>query len=377
MKAKESILIIGASTRAAAFSALRASFVPCCHDMFADIDLQEQADARCVADYPAGLLHAGRSRPPSAWLYTGALENHPRMVDRLAAVSPLLGNTGPVLRRVRHPRELSSALRRAGLECPRFSSEPNGIPIDGSWLVKPRRSAGGKDVAAWMGQPLAGHGQRDWYLQERIEGQAIAAVYLADGHRGQFLGATEQLIGRAWGAPGEFSYAGSVGPLPLTSAEQTACERIGAALAADFGLRGLFGVDAVRNAAGIWPVEVNPRYPASAEVLERVSGISLIGAHVAACRGAFSAEIPVRELPAAHRFAGKLIHYALEDREATTPFVARLMSQRGGDRLMPLVADIPRPGTRLRAGWPICTLLADGANREGVLNELTRRGNDL
>jgi len=52
------------------------------------------------------------------------------------------------------------------------------------------------------------------------------------------------------------------------------------------------------------------------------------------------------------------------------------MSQRGDDRLLPLVADVPRPGT-LRAGWPLCTLLAAGAGRHEVLDQLTRRARDL
>lgn len=373
MPTNETILILGASTRAAAFSALSAGFVPFCADMFADADLLAVAEARCVAGYPAGLLDAARNGPPGDWLYTGALENHPRLLDRVTALRPLLGNGGRVLRRVRDPVQVNAALVKAGLPCPRIANAPDGLPRDGRWLVKPRRSAGGKDIGPLIGRSFAGR-QHGWYFQERIEGQSIAAVYLADGQKARLVGATEQLIGTAWGAPGAFSYAGSIGPLRLPPDEWATCERIGAALAAEFGLRGLFGVDAVRNAAGIWPVEVNPRYPASAEVLERASGASLVGAHVAACRGGATV---LRHGESIGRGAGKLIVYARRDEPASAEFVERLIAQRGPDPLVPLVADIPRPGTRLLPGWPVCTLLADGGSREEVLESLHRQAGQV
>ena len=100
---KERLLIVGASVRAAAFSALRAGFRPLAADKFADTDLTACCPARRVADYPRGLPAAVSAWPPCGWMYTGALENHPALVDRLAASRPLDGNPGPVLRRIRDP----------------------------------------------------------------------------------------------------------------------------------------------------------------------------------------------------------------------------------------------------------------------------------
>ena len=42
-------------------------------------------------------------------------------------------------------------------------------------------------------------------------------------------------------------------------------------------LRGLFGVDAVRTEAGLYVIEVNPRYTASMELIERATNCSLVG----------------------------------------------------------------------------------------------------
>ena len=79
-------------------------------------------------------------------------------------------------------------------------------------------------------------------------------------------------------------YAGSLGPLPLDPRRHASLTRIGEVLAREFDLRGLFGVDFIDDGAEPWPIEVNPRYTASIEVLERALSFSAVGWHVAACR---------------------------------------------------------------------------------------------
>ena len=97
----ESITIVGASARAAAQSALRAGLRPFAGDLFADADLAGACPTVQVPQYPDGLEGLLASAPAGGWMYTGALENHPDLVDRLAEMRPLWGNRGDVLRRVR------------------------------------------------------------------------------------------------------------------------------------------------------------------------------------------------------------------------------------------------------------------------------------
>src|SRR5919206_4940372 len=82
--AAEHLLIFGASTRAAAFSALRAGLRPWCADLFADADLQARRPAmRLPGKYPDGFLDLVATELPGPWLYTGGLENHPPLVGRM------------------------------------------------------------------------------------------------------------------------------------------------------------------------------------------------------------------------------------------------------------------------------------------------------
>ena len=72
--------------------------------------------------------------PPGPWLYTGALENRPAFVERLAQLRPLWGNGPEVLRRVRSPFALAARLRQAGLACPAVG-RTTGEVAPGRWLV--------------------------------------------------------------------------------------------------------------------------------------------------------------------------------------------------------------------------------------------------
>ena len=68
MSAGPSLLIFGASVRAAAFSALRAGLQPWCADLFADADLRARCPTiRVPAEvYPDGFLHHMTCEVPGA-----------------------------------------------------------------------------------------------------------------------------------------------------------------------------------------------------------------------------------------------------------------------------------------------------------------------
>src|SRR5262249_18435246 len=106
-----------------------------------------------------------------------------------------------------------------------------------------------------------------------------AAVYVADGSSARLLGVTRMLVGEAWLHARAFHYCGSIGPVRTQPPLLEALERLGNALAKGFGLFGLFCVDFVMRAAIPWPLEVNPRYTASVEVLEYSSGLRALALH--------------------------------------------------------------------------------------------------
>jgi predicted ATP-grasp superfamily ATP-dependent carboligase len=365
------LLICGATARAAALSALRAGIRPVTFDLFADTDLTALCRAGRIAAerYPAAFVDSALSVAPCAWLYTGSLENHPGLVDRISERHRLMGNVGAVLRAVRDPFRLSAALREAGIAVPGVRARADGLPRDGSWLVKPRASAGGLGI-----EPL-GDGTcfpPDAYFQERIDGARLSAVFLADRAGAELVGITRQLAGcgRA-----RFAYAGNVGPWPTSLPARLRIADLGRVVANRFTLAGLFGIDFILRDDVPWPVEVNPRYTASVEVLELATARALVRDHVRAVEAGTSdgpervAELDSPGSPAsparpAGPFVGKAVVYAEGAGRFPALGVADRLLVTADAGWQTAIADVPARDTAFQAGDPVLTVFATGATVE-------------
>jgi uncharacterized protein len=386
--------IVGASTRAAAASAVRAGFRPIAADLFADADLRRIATATRISPYPEGLVDWMRATEPPAWMYTGALENHPELVDQMAWIAPLVGNPGDVLKRVRSPWELEKVLRSAGLPFPEIRESADGLPRDGSWLAKTYRGASGSGVRSWEREARSEERDElasgDAVYQRRIKGVPCAALYVAAGGAAALIGVTRQLVGEPWLNSHGFQYAGSIGPHPIGEAAREALVRIGNALAVDFDLIGLFGVDFVLDGDDAWTLEVNPRYTASAEVVERFTGVRAIELHTEACglenqgrAGSSSTPITrawrVSELKlglggedAPVLCWGKAILFAQRDVTLTERFAEMALAEAVRES-WPTLADVSPAGTVVDEGRPVLTMFAEGADVAEVETKLRQR----
>jgi predicted ATP-grasp superfamily ATP-dependent carboligase len=354
----EEITIIGASARGAAQSARRAGFAPYASDLFADVDLCETCPVTRVAQYPSQLECILRASQSGGWFYTGALENFPDLLKRWSAIRPLLGNGGSVVSRVRDPLQVAHCLRRAGLRFAEVTLSDRQLPRDGSWIRKPLRSAGGMHVERLEAASPAAI-MKPCYFQRYIDGTPCSAVYVAARGKAVLLGVTRQLL-----THGSYRYRGSLGPMAISSRESDELTNIGNVIAVEFGLAGLFGVDAVMNEWGVWPVEVNPRYTASIEILERALGVPSIGYHVTACR---SGALPKPFALTATRIAGKVICFAKRDLTVNLDLRAVLDD----------VADVPAVGTSIREGLPVASILRSGCDEADVERKLQSALNTL
>jgi len=268
---------------------------------------------------------------------------------------------------VRDPFRLADALAAEGIPFPPIRRTDKDLPVDGSWLRKPKRGGGGAGISAWRGGRSSPIAAPAWFFQKRVAGRPCSAVFVGDGRGAVFLGATWQMVGTPWTGAGPFAYAGSLGPIELSLDLPNRWERIGQVLARRFGLVGVFGVDAVLDGEALWPIEVNPRYTASVEVLERAFEIDAIRIHVDACRGG---RLP-KELPqAARAWCGKAILYARVDLRVPPDF-ERFAQEAISAWPWPDLADVPAAGTRIRARAPAVTVLAEAAS-ERALHDLLR-----
>lgn len=364
------LLIVGASARAAAFSALRAGLLPWCVDLFADLDLQQRcAVTRMTERYPQGFQRFLESERIGPWMYTGALENHARFVQGMARQRPLWGNAKDALTRCRDPKYVSNVLRSVGMPAPEVDPGVETFSPSRRWLLKPRRGASG--VGIRFGAPGESiQDSRDAYFQEFIEGEPLALLFLGGERTARLLGLTRQLIGVPWLHAAPFRYCGSIGPLQPSMIQCPSLEELGHVLASECFLAGLFGVDGVLREGTFWPVEINPRYTASVEVLEYATQTPLLGFHAHVFT---HHQLPSLPVLVAERTIGKAILYAREDLHfpAEGPWMAELRSPRPIHEL-PAFADIPAAGERVEAGKPIFTFFA-AANSAAACEDALRQ----
>ncbi|MBI3862906.1 MAG: ATP-grasp domain-containing protein [Planctomycetia bacterium] len=353
--------------------------------MFADLDLSACARVVPCADYPRGLVAAAATAPDAPWLYTGGLENHPAIVRRIAQSRLLWGNGADVIAKIRNPWRVAGELVERGLPAlhvwPRGNSPPDD---DGRWMQKPVRGAAGRGIAVWDRIRAAGKALREsHYFQEHRGGVPLSALYLGLPGRTMLLGVTRQLIGLSEVHAPPFAWCGTIAPASVPAQTQATIVQIGEALGAWAGLRGLFGCDFLLEAGVPWLTEVNPRYPASTELVEHLLRVPLLEWHRRACQslvaspsGGCSGRPPEGGTTSV---IGKIILYAR--RNATAPDFSRFISRPtswmtdgdGTNDTLPYLADIPVAGTRIIAGQPICTLFASARNDEECLAKLVRR----
>jgi predicted ATP-grasp superfamily ATP-dependent carboligase len=355
-----SLWLVGASVRALANSLVQAKFRVQAADQFADADLQRLGSTQPVRNYPQDLPQLVQQISADAWLYTGGLENHPQVIAALEAQLPLYGNGSQVVQQVRKVPLLQTRLAQHGFSLPEIREEVPAGEL-AAWLIKSQLSAGGLRVRRADDQPLQSHE----YYQRYLPGEVLGAVFIGNGNHAHLLGVSRHLPADPQLELPPFQYAGSWGPLQLSSLVRSDLERLGNVLAREFSLRGWFGVDCILDAQQqLWVLEVNPRYTASVEVLERAAGVSSAPLHMQACEQSMLDSTLLARFANPSQVVLKRVLYANQAVTISPEQSAQLL-QRACDQQD--IADIPVSQTSLHRGEPVLTLFATGTHEAEVL----------
>ena len=370
------VLIVGVSTRGLAESATKAGYEVVAIDGFGDLDLRSHARTVTVARRNGrfsvrAALAAARTQRADAVVYESSFDNHPGAVRALAANRTVWGNPPAVLRRARDPRRLARVLQAAGLPGPQVRlTRPPRLPrrAGRTWILKPQRSGGGDGVVVWRrGTPVP----RGSYLQERITGVAGSMVFAANGRDAVPLGLSRILAGEAGLGGDGFRYNGNIlapagdPQFPADDRLFDTALRLVQVVTVAFGLVGVNGVDFIARRGVPYAIEINPRYTAAMELVERAYGLSLFDVHARVCRGEPPPPFDLAEARRRHTEAvGKAVLYARGP--ATLGDSCTWLTD-------PDVRDISPPGTRFAPRDPICTVFARGRDAAACFEGLTRR----
>jgi predicted ATP-grasp superfamily ATP-dependent carboligase len=377
------LAVAALSARMLAEAARGSGFRPIALDLFGDRDTRRAAEAwfpigeaaRLVIDGEALIdgLRQAREAGAGAWVAGSGFDGRPDLLAAGAEVLPLAGNTPEVVARVREPALFYGRLAALGIPHPetRFDCPPSPL----GWLRKNAASSGGWDI--WAAQldeagarfpltsepskPAAG-GRSQLYYQRIAPGIPMSALFLADGRRSRLLGVNRQIVRRLGERP--LVFHGCIGPVRVAPAVRRALEFMLDALTADFGLRGLNGLDFLLDDGQLRVLELNPRPPASIALYPHALPGGLLRAHVEASLGGRLPSVePTGGAPRRRGFETVFAKRDYEDGARATEALAQRI----------WCHDLPAPGTRIARGEPLCTMSAVGDTVAEVEAQLLRR----
>jgi uncharacterized protein len=335
---------------------------------------------------------------------------------------------------VRDPFVVADVLRRRGFAVPQVRREPDTTEEDLARIVgrdpglasgpRPRVDAGTSDqtqVRRWLLKPFAsggGHGIGEWqsgariprgsYLQEFVDGTPGSVVFVAAGKRAVPLAVSRQLVGEETFGSSGFRYCGSIlatsddAQFERQSALVAAAGDLAQAVAEEFDLVGVNGIDFIARDGLPHLIEMNPRWCSSMELVERAFGGSVFRAHADACSsGHLPAFTLVRavagDAPDVSRAHAATATEAVRG-DAVFPdaSTARAIARSGavgkaivfarravvvGDTRAwlddPTISDVPHPGETIHRGRPVCTVFAAGREDADCYDALVRRAAEV
>lgn len=186
------------------------------------------------------------------------------------------------------------------------------------------------------------------------------------GHDLHLMGVSLQLCG--WDCLGatEFRFCGNVGPIELPPALETAMHAAAITIARESALRGVFGIDFLLTAEGLWLLEVNPRIPASHWIYDRDNAGLSLAAHISAVQEQVEQlQNRLRQFTCCRKPAGQFILWA-EPSSPVSLSADELWTLPADARL----ADLPVDESVAMAGSPLLSVLLESSTVEELVTRV-------
>lgn len=383
-RSEPNLLIIGASARYAAQSAVRAGIGCSAIDLFADWDLRQVAPVVAVENFSEKEVRRAVNAlqfKPRAFVIAGGMETRPELIKSLTAEMQLLGSTVDRIVQSKDPFEVQRMAARTSISYPPTCLPHSvGIGTAERWLSKPICGVGGWGVQELSREYLTKKTDEradSIIWQRRIAGRSYSSVFCASGRGAHLIGSTEQLLGIVSFAPAgrPYQYCGSIGPMDFNSVITEELFRIGESIVSGFGLLGIFGVDWILDdEEKVWLIEINPRITSSCEIFEQ-TGVcqSMLALHLNAIVGnAVSKLLPPQQM------AGKAILFSKhQQRFEVGEALFRNLVDEYYCQHPPKIADIPNSGSAIDFRDPILTLLAYGESANEARQRLVGQATEI
>jgi hypothetical protein len=331
-------------------------------------------------------LLAGVMKSISGVVFAGGLESVFDEAERVVPSEKRLFSAASGLSRIANVDCFNAALSKANAdkypllaEC---SFESRQIVIKDAF-----HSGTARRFAADHSADLSTLGE-SYVAQLLIQGQSISAVFVASAYGAyqtevKCLGVSEQLLGgRQDGcfSRTEFQWCGNVTSIVLSISQKDQALKVAESFANEFELTGVFGIDFIVNQEGVWPVDVNPRIPASSELFGPMIMVEHLRAFKIGVSDPFDNQTQRDGFIAPEAaIRGKAIVYNLENSLIKIPETVneKFPFRHESDLQVDSIADVPDSSVRIDPGQPILTVFSSGASRTEVLDRLKQMADQI
>lgn len=288
-------------------------------------------------------------------VFAGGLEGNAATARTLSRWSKPAFTSCESLEGLADYRILNQAMVAAGVD--RFPLSPvRQAENRGNNVFKNLCHSGSARLAMPQGETLPA--KDGFVFQEYIPGESVSLTFVAQDTTAICVGETKQLVDPA----NDLMWVGSIAGSYLNPDERTSANRFANSIASLVGMTGVFGIDFIRNEEGIWPVDVNPRIPASAEVI----GDHVMQSHLQA----FDIEGPPAEESIECMGKQVIFNRSPDPIQFTDAVLGKLPLRFSSPCCSRSIADVPQNGELIAPSHPVCTVLASGGCEAAVRESL-------
>jgi len=345
----QKIIIAAIASSAYVKAAVEAGFDVVAIDAFMDIDTQrlatqsyqiELSDNQLDAQQLMNVLDSMDLKQFVGFCYGAGFEKAPAVLAQINERITVFGNASVVVNQCKMADYFFTLCDRLGVPHPSVKTERPSHAH--GWIQKAIGGSGGGHIQPFFDQQAAE--KENVYYQQLQTGISVSCLFLASKSEVKVIGISEQWLAELSEAP--FSYGGAVSHADISEQAKERLKAYVANLSQSIGLLGLNSCDAICDGDNIYVLEINPRLSATISLYTHEMH-DLFAMHMVACQ--HDLDVSLMQLNREHKNSrAHQVIYAKQD-----------VSVKSDVNWPSWACDLPRAGSRLMIGSPICTVFAE------------------
>jgi predicted ATP-grasp superfamily ATP-dependent carboligase len=210
------------------------------------------------------------------FVYGSGFEAQPDLLQKIATMLPLLGNTAATVQAVKSADNFFAVLRQCQIPFPAVIQDSAEMDPRQSYLKKFAAGCGGTHIR--YATPADAVLETNYYYQQQLNGRAVSLLFIANNSGIEVIGFNEQWLCPAKQTP--FRYGGAVSHITLALSIKQQLMTAAQQLTQAFNLLGLNSLDAIVCGYVAYVLEINPRLSATVDLY---ADENLLQRHVQAC----------------------------------------------------------------------------------------------